>query len=399
MRIALIDCIGGVSGNMLLGAILDAGVDLGRLESELRRLELPHWWLESKKVVRQGIAATWVEAKYDAEDVPRNLDDIVKIIDSSGLEPTIRHQARDIFERLANAEAKVHGIPSTQVHFHEVGAVDAILDIVGTVTGLWLLGVREVHATELPIGRGLIQCAHGTLPNPAPATAELLKGVPTRATEVEGELVTPTGAAIVTTLARSFDLRERMAVDRIGYGAGSRDLAVPNVTRLMVAELLRENVLAPENIVQMETNIDDLNPQVYEFVMNRLFDGGALDVFMTPVYMKKNRPGIMLTVLAPCGRESGLLDVILRETTTLGVRMQTVQRASLPRHVHTVQTTFGPVRVKIVGRSAADSRPQPEYEDCRRIAAEQGLPLLIVIDRVRQEARQALGTADALAST
>jgi len=396
VKVALIDCIGGVSGNMLLGAILDAGVDVGRLESELRRMELPHWWIESRKVVRKGIAATHVDIKYEAEDVARNLDDIVKIIDGSGLENSIRAQARTIFERLAAAEAKVHGISTDQVHFHEVGAVDAIIDIVGAVVGFWLLGVREIHATELPIGRGYIQCAHGTLPNPAPATAELLRGVPTRATELEGELVTPTGAAIVTTLARSFDFRERISVDRIGYGAGSRDLSVPNVTRLMVAELLREDILAPENVVQMETNIDDLNPQVYEFLMSRLFEAGALDVFMTPVYMKKNRPGTMLTVLSPCGRESQIVDIILRETTSLGVRMQTVQRATLPRHVHTIETSFGPVRVKVVGRGREDSRPQPEYDDCRRIAGERGLPLLVVIDRVRQEAREHLGTADAV---
>jgi len=396
MKIALIDCIGGVSGNMMLGAILDAGVDVGRLESELRRLDLPSWRLESRKVVRKGIAATHVDIKYPAEDVERNLDDIVKIIDSSGLDTSIRQQSRAIFERLANAEARVHGIPSTQVHFHEVGAVDAIIDIVGTVTGLWMLGIRELHATELPIGRGTIECAHGTLPNPAPATVELLRGVPSRATELEGELVTPTGAAIVTTLARSYDFRERMTIERIGYGAGSRDLVVPNVTRLVVAELLRENVLAPDTIVQLDTNIDDMNPQVYEFVMSRLFDAGALDVVMTPCFMKKNRPAVHLTVLSPSGRENKLLDLILRETTTLGVRMQTVQRVTLPRDVRTVETSLGPVRVKLVGRGADDARPQPEYDDCRRIAAERNLPLMIVIDQVRQEARAALGTPDAV---
>lgn len=386
----MIECVGGASGDMLLGALVDAGVDAQALERDLHRLPLPDWHLLISRVKRQGIAALHVEVVCPQVDVPRHLAEILEIIERGGLPETVCRHSRAVFERLADAEGSVHGIPRDEVHFHEVGAIDAIVDIVGVALGLYMLEVESVTVGTLPVGTGPIHCAHGVLPNPAPATLELLRGVPLRFTDVPGELVTPTAAALLTALGTFEALDCVMAVERIGYGAGTRDCAnVPNVTRLLVARRTQLAVTG-ETVVQIETNLDDMNPQVFEYLMQRLFERGALDVFLTPITMKKSRPATLLSLLCRPGEERALVELVLAETTTLGVRAQTMQRLILPREVRDIETSFGTVRVKVTLRNGREVSLQPEYEDCRRIAEERGLPLLSVMERVRAEATKML---------
>ncbi len=386
--VGIVDCVGGASGNMLLGAFIDAGAEPDALRAELGALGLSGWRLEVERVRRGSLAATHVRVVDEGPTVERHLSDILSML--GGLPDSDRGLAQRAFERLAEVEARLHGVSVNQIHFHEVGAVDSIVDIVGCIVACRLLGIETLYYRDLPVGRGTIRCAHGELPNPAPATLELMQGVPLRQTEVEAELVTPTGALLLGVLGRCAPPPHRLTVRKVGYGAGTRELvAMPNVLRLALADTVE---LAAglsgsglEEISQLETNIDDMNPQIYEHVMDRLFAAGALDVFLTPVLMKKNRPATLLTALVHPGGEQALLDVLLTETTTLGVRWQTVRRVVADRKLETVETSLGPVRVK-VAHANGRTRCQPEYEDCRRLARERNLPLLKVIEMVHGEA-------------
>jgi len=392
-RAAYFDCFAGVSGDMIIGAQLDLGLDFEKLKHQLSLLGLEGYEITKRRVQRGGIAA----AKFDVEvdetgQPPRTISDIRSIIRGSAVTRHVKDQAIRIFERLAEAEARVHGTTPDKVHFHEVGAVDSIIDIVGAVIGFELLGVERFFCSPLRLGHGTVDTAHGKLPIPAPATADLLQGLPVFAGEFEGEFVTPTGAAILVTLCEQFGPLPQIRADRVGYGAGSRDpKGFPNALRMVVEDMdetgdrtapedlgTSTSARPEETIMVIETNIDDMNPQVYSFVMERAFALGALDVFLTPVQMKKERPGVLLTVLSKLETVDAVIELLLAETTTLGVRYHEAKRRVLDRTIETVNTEYGSIRIKVARDGARTLHFQPEYEDCARIALEANVPLFKV---------------------
>jgi uncharacterized protein (TIGR00299 family) protein len=413
MRAVYFDCFAGVSGDMIIGAQLDLGVDLQSLKQQVSSLGLDGYQIKNRRVERSGISATKFDVEVNQAAQPaRTLADIRSLIVGSSTTDYVRDQAIRVFDRLAEAEARVHGTTSEKVHFHEVGAVDSIIDIVGAMIGFELLGVERFFCSPLRLGSGSVDSQHGRLPIPAPATAELLRGAPVYAGEFEGEFVTPTGAAIVATLCEVFGPIPLMKVARVGYGAGSRDpQGFPNALRLMIGEIGEEDELTPpvagamlpqqdsadvrspkagsaaqtkihatpdETIVIIETNIDDMNPQVYSFVMERAFALGALDVFMIPAQMKKDRPSVLLTVLCRLETADATIEMLLAETTTLGVRYYEAKRRVLERTIETVETLYGPVRIKVARDGARTLHFQPEYEDCARVAVSANVSLLEV---------------------
>ncbi len=398
-KIAYFDCFAGISGNMILGALMDAGLETARWQAELERLSLAGYTVHVRPVTKRGMRGTHVEVEVTERGVERHLHEIEQIITASDLPETVKEQSRAIFRRLAQAEAHVHGTPVEHVHFHEVGAMDAIIDVVGAVVGLWLLGVERVYASPVHVGRGTVTCAHGVLPVPAPATQELLRGVPTYGRDVDAELVTPTGAAILTTLVETFGSAPPMRVTHVGYGAGSRDLPLPNLLRVSLGEGETEpqpkGLTAPphplceeDTITVIETNIDDMSPQFYDYILERLFDAGAVDVFLTPIQMKRNRPAVQLSLLVPAEHIPAVLDIVFAETTTIGVRSYPAHRWKLPRVSLTVETPYGPVGVKIARRGETVVNVAPEYRDCRRLAAEHGVPLKAVHQAALEAARR-----------
>jgi len=387
MRIVYFDCLAGVSGDMIVGALLDLGVDFDALKRELSSLAVGNYGISTRRVERGGIAATKFDVEVDLRDQPaRTFDDIRSIILESSLSEITKKSSLAVFERLADAEAKVHGTTRSEIHFHEVGAVDSIVDIVAAMLGIEMLSVDRLYCSPLRVGRGVIEVEHGRLPVPAPATAELLKGVPVYAGDLEGEFVTPTGAAIVATLCEEFGHLPAMTVSGVGYGAGSRDpKGLPNVLRVMLGEMSDANDVdssaasrQDHSVTVIETNIDDMNAQVYGFVMERAFAMGALDVFMIPAQMKKDRPGVLLTVLCKPEMTEALIEMLLAETTTLGVRYYRANRRVLERAIETVQTQYGPVRIKVAHDGERTLHFQPEYEDCARLALESQTPLIEV---------------------
>ncbi len=386
--IAYLDCFSGVSGNMVLGALLDAGLELERLEAELARLPISGYTVKVEAVKRHGIRGTHIEIEVSEQGVERHLHHIEEIIQDSDLPEEVKARGLAIFRRLAQAEAKVHGAPVESIHFHEVGAMDAIVDVMGAAIGLWLLGVERVYASPVHVGRGAVECAHGILPVPVPATLELLQGVPIYGRDVDAELVTPTGAAILTTVTESFGGVPMMRVKQIGYGAGTRELPIPNLLRLSVGEVDEKAESHEEdNATLIETNIDDMNPQWYEHVTARLFAAGALDVFLTAIQMKRGRPATQLSVLVPEERVADALDILFAETTTIGARAHPVRRWKLKREIVSVETVYGPIDVKVARRGEMVLNVTPEYRDCQRIATEQGVPL----KRVHQAVMEAIG--------
>jgi len=376
--IGYFDCFSGISGDMVLGALVDAGADLREIEHELRKLKLEGWSISAEKVRRRAIFATQVKVEASEQRHHRGLAAILRLIDEAGLAPRAAERARKIFTRLGQAEAQVHQMPVEEVHFHEVGAVDSIVDIVGAAIGFELLGLDEFACSALDVGAGQVKTAHGVLPVPAPATAELLCGAPTFSSGILRELVTPTGAAIASTLAARYAEMPRMTLRAVGYGAGAADLAEkPNVLRLMIGEREAsepgEYWGAPVTVI--ETNVDDMSPQIYGYFAERALAAGALDVFSTAAQMKKNRPGLLVTILSEPEKAAALIDLVFRETTTIGVRAYEVRRKTLEREVVTVETEFGKVQVKASRMNGSLLNAAPEYEDCQRIAAERGVPL------------------------
>jgi hypothetical protein len=308
--------------------------------------------------------------------VERHLHHVEEIITDSDLPDEVKQRGLDVFRRLAQAEAKVHGAPVESIHFHEVGAMDAIVDVMGAAIGLWLLGVEKAYGSPVHVGRGTVKCAHGVLPVPAPATLELLQGVPIYGRDVDAELVTPTGAAVLTTVAESFGEIPLMRVKQIGYGAGTRELPIPNLLRLSIGETdTAEEGYEKDTATLIETNIDDMNPQWYEHVSARLFEAGALDVFLTPIQMKRGRPATQLSVLVTEAHRADVLDILFAETTTIGVRAHPVRRWKLTREIISVETPYGPIDVKIARRGETVLNITPEHRDCQRVAAERGIPL------------------------
>ena len=382
LGIAYFDCFSGISGDMVLGALVDAGADLRQIESELRKLGLDNWTISAEKVKRGAIFATQVKVATGEDHHHRGLSIILQRIGDAQLAPRAAARAKKIFERLAAAEAKVHNVEVEKVHFHEVGAIDSIVDIVGATIGFDLLGIDEFACSSFDVGGGQVKTAHGLLPVPAPATAELLRGAPTYSSGIERELVTPTGAAIATTLSTRYSEIPPMTLRTIGYGAGSADLREKaNILRLLIGDRTEsekgERWDSPVTVI--ETNLDDMSPQIYGYFAERALAAGALDVFSTPVQMKKNRPGQLVTILSEPHNVSRLMDLIFSETTTIGVRTYDVRRKTLDRELIPVETPLGSVRMKISRMNGTILNATPEYEDCQRIAAERGVPLKQVI--------------------
>jgi uncharacterized protein (TIGR00299 family) protein len=382
MNLAYFDCFSGISGDMTLGALVDAGCDVARLRSELQALQVPGWELSAEKVWKNGMAATYAKVKTEEQRAHRSLTEVLEILRRSDLAPRVRDRARAVFQKLGEAEARVHDVPLEKIHFHEVGAVDAIVDIVGACIGFHALGIDKFACSPLNVGGGTTKMAHGVLPVPAPATANLLQGKPTYSNGVQRELVTPTGAAIVATLCDTFGPQPPMTVSAIGYGAGTADLeGQPNVLRIMIGESTEKAVPGyDEEISVIEANLDDMNPQIYGYFLERALAAGALDVYTTPVQMKKNRPGTLLTVLCKPQDTNALTSLIFAETTTFGVRTTNAQRRILPREHVSVSTTFGDVRIKLSRVNGRILHVSPEFEDCRKLAVEKNVPLQQVIN-------------------
>jgi len=388
MKTAYFDCFSGISGDMVLGALVDAGCNPEQIEAELRRLPISGWTMSAEKVKRGGLAATRVLVETSERHHHRSLSTILGLIQGAGLPTRVADRASRIFTRLGEAEARMHGVAIEKVHFHEVGAVDAIVDIVGASIGFELLGIERCACSRLNVGGGVVKAQHGNLPVPAPATAELLRGAPTYSNGILHELVTPTGAAIVTTLTSDFGAQPPMSVGAIGYGAGTMELAEqPNVLRILLGESPLQEKGAPneETIVVLEANIDDMNPQLYGYFTERALEAGALDVFSTAVQMKKNRPGQLVTVLCESAKSSALTELIFRETTTIGVRHSTVGRQTLQRESILIKTTVGSIPVKVARLHGKILNAVPEYEECRKFAMEHSIPLKEVIAQVMFE--------------
>ena len=373
MKIAYFDCFNGAAGDMIVAALIDAGADVARLRTGLEGLGLTDYKLEIASTRKQGFAATRFDVQLDpqADQPHRHLADILALLEQADLPPRVRARASEVFTRLGHAEAKVHGTGIEQVHFHEVGAVDALLDVVGAVLALELLGIERVYCSPIPVGSGTIQCAHGTLPVPAPATAELLAGVPLAPSDEEGELTTPTGAALLTTLAETFGPLPAMRLSATGSGAGGREGKTrPNLLRVLIGETEAEG--DTDEITVLETNLDDTSPELVGHCLEQLLAQGALDAYAVPIQMKKSRAGVLLTVLCEPADAGKLEQVLFTETTTFGIRKQQMRRVKLQRRFESVDTPFGPIRVK-VGTRAGVQKAAPEFEDCRQAAQARGV--------------------------
>lgn len=394
MKVLYLDCFAGISGDMTLGALLDAGADVRNLNEGISRLGLGDFRLEFWEANSHGMRGTRVEIGVKEEQQPhRHLNDILNIIESSGLPEPIITKSSAIFIQLAKAEGRVHGKPPEHVHFHEVGAVDSIIDIVGSVIAMHSLGIDKIVCSPLPLGSGYVSCQHGLLPVPAPATVELVKDLPIRKLDMEGELVTPTGAAIVKTLSSSFGPIPGMKIITTGYGLGSRDYGMPNFLRIIIGNDLEDKTIAPDSadageIVVMETNIDDMSPEVLAYVSDILLNSGALDVFIVPIIMKKSRPGHLLTILCYPSDQKILAEIIFKETTTFGIRFSQQQRAVLKRKMVSVSTKYGDINVKLgFLKDKKLASCSPEFEDCKKCAALTGVPLKEVYNAAMQAVR------------
>lgn len=380
MKVAYFDCFAGISGDMTLGALVDAGLSFAALKSELDKLSVREFTLSQRRVEKHGIAGTKIDVNAREGHVHRHLKDVLKIINSSSISASAKEKAARVFQKLAKAEAKIHGTTIEAVHFHEVGAVDAIVDVVGAIVGLELLEIEAIYASRFRFGSGHTRGAHGAMPVPVPAVVEMTKGFPAERTDIPYELVTPTGAALLTALASNIGETIQLRTESTGYGAGTRDVEqVPNLLRIEIGELVADP--QTDLPVLLETNIDDMTPEIYGYLIDRLFEAGARDAFLTPVIMKKGRPGIQLTVLTDPNKETELTELIFSETTTLGIRRLPVQRHTLERRTDTVQTPYGPIRVKIAD-IGGKQRITPEYDDCARIAREKQVPILDVYKAV-----------------
>jgi len=372
-KIAYADCFSGISGDMFLGALLDAGLKLEDLQAELARLDLPDFTIKSSREKDHSIAATRVIIE-SRETEARTWKDIRSLIDQSGLGHHVKEKSLKTFVCLAEAEARIHGIRPEDVHFHEIGGVDSIIDIVGTIIGLDLLGLDEIITSPLPMPRGWVRCGHGMLPLPSPAVCEILNDVPVYGTSIDMELVTPTGAALVKTLSRDFGDFPAMSISRTGYGAGSNKLpgGFPNLFRLVIG--YEQKVEEIREVEVIETNLDDWSPEGYPYLIEQLFSAGALDVTLQPAHMKKGRPGFVLSIIADPAHSWEIKKCVLDETTSIGLRFRREKRITLPRELGTVNTLWGKVMVKLV-ETPSGAVLYPEYEDCRRLALENKVPL------------------------
>jgi uncharacterized protein (TIGR00299 family) protein len=392
MKIAYFDCFAGISGDMILGALIDAGLKVEELKGQLSKIPLPPYEFRTKKVQKRGISGTGVEIVSKKKEEKRSLEEILKIIKKSRLNGEIKEEARRIFTRLAVAEGKIHGKRKGDVHLHELGNLDAIIDIVGALSGVRLLKIKKVYSSSLHLGSGFLECLHGTLPVPAPATLELLKGIPVYGRDIEGELVTPTGAVLITSLSSHFGEMPSMKIERIGYGAGSSNFSIPNLLRVIIGKE-DDPGYQEDKVFLLETNIDDMNPQIYEPLMNILFQKGALDVWLTPIQMKKNRPAVTLSLLSQEKDFEDLCGAIFNQTTTLGVRFSQLRRKKLERETRTVKTKYGNIKVKIAKLKEIIKQISPDYEECRKVAEKLDLPFRDVYEEVKKAGAAKFRTA------
>ena len=395
MKIVYFDCFSGISGDMILGAFVDAGLDITFLQEQLAQLHLHGYEISAEKVKRAGISGTKVHVIISHKDTHShathhhhnshlNLSGIKTIIEKSNLHPDIKSDSIKIFQRLAEVEAKVHNTSPEKVHFHEVGAIDAIVDIVGSVIAIKQLGIEKIYFSPIPTGCGYTKCEHGTFPVPAPATAELLKNHLLKSVDIEKELTTPTGAAIITTLGEGLRTTPEMRIHQIGYGAGSNDIpTVPNLLRVLIGEAIPN--IASDEMWIVETNIDNMSGEVLGYVMEKLFEAGAADAYFTPIQMKKGRPGVIISSIVSESSLSAVEMVFLNQTTTFGIRKYKVVRTILTREFKEVDSQFGRIKVKIGKYNGEIKSFSPEYEDCKRIAEERGIPLKQVYSIISKE--------------
>jgi pyridinium-3,5-bisthiocarboxylic acid mononucleotide nickel chelatase len=390
MKTAYLDAFSGLSGDMMVGALIDAGADAAALDRAMAGLGLRGYRIATRRKEVSGIAAVKFDVEVSEAQPERHLGEILKMIASAGLSPRAAANAAAVFQALGEAEAKVHRTTPDDVHFHEVGAVDSIIDIVGTAWALEQLEVGSLLVSALPMGAGFARSRHGIIPVPAPATAELLTGFPVRLGDGSSEMVTPTGAAILKALARPAPQVTAYEIERVGYGAGTKDFADrPNVLRIIVG---RESTnFATDELVEICANIDDLNPQIYGHLSDRLFAAGVRDVTVTPTIMKKGRPAVTLAVLAEAAARDRIAQIIFSETSTIGLRFHPVSRLKLERKTIEVETRFGMIRVKVSGNGASPMTVAPEYDDCQRAALEHCAPLKIVMEEALAAARRQLG--------
>ena len=390
MTIAYFDCFSGISGDMVLGALVDLGLEIDELARALSSLELDEFKLEAREVSSYGLRATKVDVITTDTVLVRTFNNIRDIIVSSDLPEQVKSRGLEIFMRLAHAESAVHGKSIDQVHFHEVGAVDSIVDIIGVSYGIYSLGITEVFSSPLPLGHGMIKTAHGSLPVPAPAVLEILENTPTYGSGIPTEIVTPTGAAVIKTVAGSFGSAPPMLLEKTGYGAGAKDLGVPNLLRVVMGQPVQSSWEGEELAYLISTNIDDMNPEFYDYVMERLFSAGAGDVWLTPIQMKKTRPGTIITVLCAPGDAGQLKRILLEETSTFGLRTAAVTKKAIERELIEVETPWGKVSVKVGRANGQVTNVSPEFSDCARLAGEHHVPIKEVFRMAQTLAREAL---------
>ena len=383
MKTLYFDCFAGASGDMILGALVAAGADADRLRNQLALLGVEGFALKFETVNKSGLSANYARVDTAHEHKHRHLSDIRKIIEDSKLSDGVKQLSIAVFKRLAEAEARVHNEPVEHVHFHEVGALDAIVDVVGAAICFEMLGIERFICSPIHVGSGTVKMAHGHFPVPPPAVAELLQGVPFYSTEVKGELLTPTGAAIITTVCEDFGPIPQFRIERTGYGAGSREYEnFPNALRVMIGE--SDSATAAEQTLWMiETNVDDVSPQIIGHVMDRAFSLGARDCYFTPIHMKKNRPGVLLSILCDAETKPAMMELLFTETTTIGVRSYQVNRRALDRQMVTVETSYGPIDVKVANFNGRVVNVMPEFEQCRKAAERAGVALKEVEDAAR----------------
>ena len=390
MTIAYFDCFSGISGDMVLGALVDLGLDLDELSRALSSLDLEQFRLESRDVMSYGLRGTKVDVMVPDSVLVRTFNNIKDIIESSELPAAVKSTSLEIFMRLARAESVIHNKPVDQVHFHEVGAVDSIVDIVGSSYGIQALGITEVFASPLPLGHGMIKTLHGSIPVAVPAVLEILGDTPTYGCGIPTEIVTPTGAAIIKTLAGSFGTMPPLKLSKTGYGAGTKDIGVANLLRVITGEAMDFPGEQEQLAYVVSTNIDDMNPEFYDYVMERLFGAGAHDVWLAPIQMKKTRPGTIINVLCSPSDASAIKRILLEETSTFGLRTASVMKKAIEREVIEVETRWGTVRVKIGRESGHVTSVSPEFSDCAKIAGEHSVPIKEVFRKAQLLAQEQL---------
>jgi pyridinium-3,5-bisthiocarboxylic acid mononucleotide nickel chelatase len=392
MKTAYIDCIAGASGDMLLGALIDSGLPIAALEAELAKLRISDFHLQVSKVSKNGFGATKVDVHAHDDAPERRLRDIREIVENSAVSERVKTRAMRVFTRICEVEAAIHGMSVDEVHLHEVGAVDAIVDVVGVLAGFELLGIQKVVVSPVPLGRGFVSGAHGQIPLPAPAALALLKGAPVYGSPINKELVTPTGAALLVELADAWGKLPSMTLQEVGYGAGTRDMAIPNVLRMLIGDCKGvESSWLTETVTVLETHLDNERGEALGHTMQRLMAEGALDVVTIPAQMKKDRPAHVMKVLTKPEDADRLETILFEETSTLGIRRTDTRRDALPREIHSVETRFGPIRVKVARLPGGALRASPEYEDCHHAALLHKLSLQVVTREAEHAAAHQFG--------